>query len=180
MTEEDERLWRRLTASVREYRRARAAETAAAAAKPSPSSPPASMANAPLKAASAPSARPKPPPQRATGAALLADRGRERRVKRGQVALERTLDLHGMNQDQARAAVGAFVRQAAAGGCRCVLIVTGKGRRSEGEGSGVLKQRLPQWLSELKPIASSFAQAHHRHGGAGAFYVFIRPSRVED
>jgi DNA-nicking Smr family endonuclease len=43
-------------------------------------------------------------------------------------------------------------------------------------GEGVLKRRLPEWLSEpdIRPLVSGFAPAHRVHGGAGAFYVFIK------
>ncbi len=61
-----------------------------------------------------------------------------------------------------------------------VLVITGKGRReadgSEPTGAGVLRRRLPQWLSDpdLRVHVSGFAPAHRDHGGAGAWYVFLR------
>jgi DNA-nicking Smr family endonuclease len=43
-------------------------------------------------------------------------------------------------------------------------------------GEGVLRQRLPEWLGEpeIRPVVSGFAQAHRMHGGAGAYYVFLK------
>ena len=55
-------------------------------------------------------------------------------------------------------------------GDRTIIVVTGAGRA----GQGVLKQRLPDWLAELRPLIAGYAQAHRQHGGAGAFYVFLK------
>ena len=57
-------------------------------------------------------------------------------------------------------------------GHQCVLVITGKGRGGE----GVLRAQLPRWLSQpdLRPLVSRLAPAHARHGGSGAFYVFLR------
>jgi DNA-nicking Smr family endonuclease len=102
------------------------------------------------------------------------DRGGEKRVRRGKLRIGASLDLHGHTQDAARTALRRFLRAAHARGERTVIVVTGAGRANE----GVLKRRLPEWLAEpdLREIAGGFAQAHRAHGGAGAFYVFLRRS----
>ncbi|MBU6371861.1 MAG: Smr/MutS family protein [Alphaproteobacteria bacterium] len=96
-------------------------------------------------------------------------------MRRGQVEIWGALDLHGLTQDQARAAVGRFVARAAADGARTVIVVTGKGGRFGG-GEGVLKRRFPEWLAEpgVRAMVSGVSPAHPRHGGAGAFYVFLK------
>jgi DNA-nicking Smr family endonuclease len=103
----------------------------------------------------------------------LADRGGEKRVRRGRLEIAATLDLHGHTQDSARAALGRFLASVPAPST--VLVVTGKGRAGQ---ESVLRQRLPDWLASpgIRPLISGFAQAHPAHGGTGAFYIFVRRS----
>jgi DNA-nicking Smr family endonuclease len=126
-------------------------------------------------------ATPKPPERvslRAAPSGPLADRGGEKRVRRGQIEIAAMLDLHGLTAPQAQAAVQRFLRQRHESGARAVLIVTGKGRPNAERGweIGVLKRHLPDWLAApgLRGIVSGFAQAHRRHGGGGAYYVFLK------
>jgi DNA-nicking Smr family endonuclease len=130
-----------------------------------------------------PAAGPRITIQRATMPAP-ADRSGERRVRRGQVAIDGKLDLHGYTQDRAFAVLTHFLFAAHVRGAPAVLVVTGKGGRfSDGEAApGVLKRRLPDWLASpgLRPIVSGMAPAHRRHGGAGASYVFLRRVRPMD
>lgn len=106
----------------------------------------------------------------------VANRGAEKRVRRGKLEIGGILDLHGHTQDTGRDALNRFLRAARRRGDRTVVVITGVGRTGE----GVLKRRLPEWLStsELRPVVSGFAQAHRMHGGAGAFYVFLK--RADD
>lgn len=106
-------------------------------------------------------------PSRATSP---ADRGGEKRVRRGKLEIDCSLDLHGHTQETGRSALRRFVQAAHARGDRTLIVITGAGRA----GQGVLKQRLPDWLAELRPIIAGYAQAHRQHGGAGAFYVFLK------
>jgi DNA-nicking Smr family endonuclease len=110
----------------------------------------------------------------------LNDRGGERRVRRGKLEIGAKLDLHGYTQDKAEAALRRFLVAAREDGCLVVLVVTGKGGRLvSGEvAPGVLKRRLPEWLEkvDLRPMVSGYAEAHQRHGGGGAFYVFLKRS----
>lgn len=96
----------------------------------------------------------------------------DKMVRRGRVNVDRRLDLHGLTQAEARDALTHAVMRTAKRSGRCLLVITGKGPRLE----GVLRSQLPRWLSEpnLRPHIASFAQAHARHGGAGAWYVFLR------
>ncbi len=106
------------------------------------------------------------------GAAAPANRGGEKRVRRGKLDIGASLDLHGHTQESGRGALIRFLHAAHRRGDRTVIIVTGKGRAGE----GILKRAFPEWLRapELKPILSGYAQAHQEHGGAGAFYVFLK------
>jgi DNA-nicking Smr family endonuclease len=97
------------------------------------------------------------------------------RLKRGQVELEKTLDLHGQTQEQAHRRLRSFVAEAQAAGCRCVLVVTGKGLES----GGTLRHMVPRWLNEEPNRARvvAYTPAQPRHGGAGALYVLLRRRR---
>jgi DNA-nicking Smr family endonuclease len=101
-----------------------------------------------------------------------ANRGGEKRVRRGKLEIGASLDLHGHTQDTGRAALGRFLRAAAKRGDRTVIVITGAGRGGE----GVLKRALPEWLvsADLRALVSGFAQAHRTHGGAGAYYIFLK------
>jgi DNA-nicking Smr family endonuclease len=126
----------------------------------------------------APSVQPPRAPgvHRAPGA--VADRAGEKRVRRGRVEAAASLDLHGFTETAARAALSAFLLRQASEGARAVIVITGKGRGGE---EGLLKRRLPHWLNapDLRADIAGFAQAHRRHGGAGAFYVFLKRARAD-
>lgn len=106
----------------------------------------------------------------------------ERRVRRGKVSVERKIDLHDMRQDEAFEALIDCLTRAYSRGQRCVLVVTGKGRMNERitisgtRGGGVLRRMLPLWLEspQLRPMIARIAPAHIKHGGMGAFYVFLK------
>lgn len=97
------------------------------------------------------------------------------RLKRGNVELDRILDLHGQTQERAHQRLRAFVADAHARGSRCVLVVTGKGLES----GGILRHMVPRWLNEEPNRARvvAFCPAQPRHGGSGALYVMIRRRR---
>ena len=100
------------------------------------------------------------------------NRASEKRVRRGDIEIGAILDLHGHTQDSARTALLRFLQRAQGRGDRAVIVVTGVGRGGE----GVLKRRFPDWLAEkeARPLIAGYAPAHRSHGGAGAFYVFIK------
>jgi len=99
------------------------------------------------------------------------------RLKRGNVELDRILDLHGQTQERAHQRLRAFVADAHARGSRCVLVVTGKGLES----GGILRHMVPRWLNEEPNRARvvAFCPAQPRHGGSGALYVLIRRRRPD-
>ena len=110
-------------------------------------------------------------PQRPVG----LDRRTWLRLKRGQVTIEQTLDLHGRTQDEAHGALARFLAAARAAGGRCVLVVTGKGLGS----GGTLRHMVPRWLNEEinREHIVAFCPAQARHGGAGALYILLRRHR---
>lgn len=114
----------------------------------------------------------------------------EERLSRGDLRPEATLDLHGHTEGAAYDTLVRFIENADRAGKRLVLIITGKGTHQvdpyapfdmelELRSRGVLRSMVPRWLSE-PPLVSRIADvrhAHGRHGGGGAFYVYLRKHR---
>ncbi len=101
----------------------------------------------------------------------------KQRVARGKEAIDARLDLHGLTQSEAHAALLRFLRNAHVRDARLVLVITGKGRGGE---MGVLRRQVPQWLSlpEFRSLVIGFEDAHIAHGGEGALYVRVRRART--
>ncbi len=97
---------------------------------------------------------------------------RRRRIGNHREPIGARLDLHGLDQISARAAVRAFVLSAVHQGHRAVLIITGKGATGE----GVLRRATPDWLAEpdIRPFVAGVAAADRHHGGEGALYVALK------
>ncbi len=109
------------------------------------------------------------------GQAPGLDKRSKMRLRRGQVAIEARLDLHGMTQSQAHDKVYNFLETARDNGRRTVLIITGKGLRQDGQ-IGVLRSAVPRWLNEppLRNWIKAFDYAAPRDGGEGALYILLR------
>lgn len=97
-----------------------------------------------------------------------------RKLRSGQWSIQRQLDLHGLRTDEAREALGQFIRLAHRTGLRCVRIVHGKGLGSPGK-VPVLKAKVLRWLVQKREVLA-FVQARPADGGAGALVVLLQPS----
>ncbi|XBQ17203.1 MAG: Smr/MutS family protein [Oceanicaulis sp.] len=182
LSAEERALWRKIARGVTplDPNRLRALDDPAPpktdpAARPVP-------APGPLKAGAA---RRDPEPVRAP-----ADQSHDRKLRRGRIEIEARIDLHGLTGARARRDLLAFLHRARANGLRRVLVITGKGagaraldrRKFEPWDSdapplpGVIRRSFAKWMTEpdFAEVASGYAEAHRRHGGAGAFYVMIR------
>jgi DNA-nicking Smr family endonuclease len=161
---EEARLWALVAATVRPLpgRRAEVPPDAS----PDPPAPP--IKSKPYVAA-AHQTRPRPAPASALGD---IEPGRKRRLTRERDPIEFRLDLHGLDQDRARAALVSFLLRAQAEGARAALVITGKGF----QGDGVLRRRTPDWLGDpaLRGVVAGVSEAHRRHGGEGALYVALK------
>ena len=174
---EDLALWQKATAAARPLR---PAPPSVRAPEPQPSAPlrRADTAIPPLPAfriggVAAP-LPPPPAPPAAVCAPLAMDKRLHARMRRGRLAPEARLDLHGHRLDTAHGTLLRFVADAHARGLRLVLVITGKGRGAEG--TGALRRQVPLWLGQA-PLAAMVLQlreAHASHGGAGAFYLYLR------
>lgn len=121
------------------------------------------------------------------GLAPGVDRRLQLRLKRGQLPIEGRIDLHGLGRDRAHAALNGFLSRSEAMGHRCVLVITGKGRRNwektewdpDAREVGVIRNALPGWLrgypNDGRVLA--FSRAQPRDGGGGAWYVLLRRRR---
>ena len=155
---------------------------------PAPSSTPAAKPPTPAKLARPrrPQAAPAPqkPPSLPAPKPIGMDAKAYGRMKRGKLLPEGRIDLHGMTLDQAHPALTGFVLGAQSAGKRLVLVITGKGKPGDdydpiSRPRGVLSRQVPLWLG-MAPMAQAVLQvtpAHLRHGGDGAFYVYLRRPR---
>ena len=173
--ESDAELWARVARSARPLRKASAAPVA---------EPPKPRAKAAVMKASPP---PKPAPKAPKPAPIARgeplDRQTARHLEKGRLPVEARLDLHGMRQREAHAALRKFLKSAQGKGYRHVLVITGKGAPAdttkpfyESEERGVLRQAVPHWLAapDLAPVVLSYSEAPRRLGGEGALYVRLR------
>lgn len=127
-------------------------------------------------------------PSAGRGTIAGLDRRSAEKLRRGRMEIDARIDLHGMTQAQAHAALDRFLSGAHSAGARCVLVITGKGVPRGGEAEpgimpdrsrGVLRAMVPQWLGEPENRARIVAvqPAQLRHGGGGALYVLLRRRR---
>jgi DNA-nicking Smr family endonuclease len=174
-SEEDRALWARVTRSVTPLRKSSAPAAPGPSAPPTPHKPPAKASARTAAVTHAAATKPSPAP------APLAplDRRLKARLKRGTQAIDARIDLHGMTQNEAHAALIRFLRQAQRDGARFALVITGKGVRGDDDRErGVLRRQVPLWLRlpEFHPYVIGFEAAHVGHGGEGALYLHIRKS----
>ncbi len=96
-----------------------------------------------------------------------------RKLRKGDWAIQREIDLHGLRSDEARVALAEFIREAHRQGLRCVRVVHGKGLGSPGK-TPVLKHKVHSWLVQKNQVMA-FVQAKPAEGGAGALVVLLTP-----
>ena len=182
LSDEDEALWAGFARSIKPLK----------SAKPGAKSSPKSSAIPSVASTPAPSqtrshpVTPRVTPSAPSPSLPLAPLGRrlKQRVARGREPIDARLDLHGMTQQEAHAALLRFLHRAQADGVKTALVVTGKGLRKSSSGverdadhkPGVLKRQVPMWLAlpEFRLLVVGFDDAHVGHGGEGALYVRLR------
>ncbi len=121
------------------------------------------------------------PAEALAAAALRMDAKTHARMTRGKLAPEARIDLHGLTLTEAHGELVHFILNAQSAGQRLVLVITGKGKRGLDSGPipqriGALRHQVPQWLRlpPLGPAVLQIAEAHLKHGGSGAYYVYLR------
>ena len=178
LSDEEAALWAGVARSITPLRSARKSTKPAASASASKPAAKevvkAAVAREPAPPAAGSRAATAPPPL------APLPRRLKQRVARGREPIDDRIDLHGMTQTRAHAALVGFLHRAQAAGAKTVLVVTGKGGRSSSNAErGVLKRQVPLWLGlpEFRPLVVGFDDAHVGHGGEGALYVRLRRPR---
>jgi len=114
-------------------------------------------------------------------APLQMDAKTHGKMTRGKLAPEARIDLHGLTLSEAHPELIRFILNAQSAGLRLVLVITGKGKRGQDTGPiptrmGALRHQVPQWLrlAPLGPAVLQVTEAHLKHGGSGAYYIYLR------
>lgn len=175
---EEAALWAKVVASVTPYR-----TPPAKASEPEPAAPPASspVISPPVMRRSLPVSPAKP----ASIVDATLDSTWDRRLSRGMVAPESTIDLHGHNLDSAYQRLDLGLDHAIARGDRLLLLITGRPPRPESERPhrrGVIRAAVNDWLAASRHAGriAAVRPAHPSHGGAGALYIVLRRERLRN
>lgn len=191
LSDEEQALWSGFARSIAPLRQEKKSgkatmsddRPASEPAKPNDREPYSSEPNsAELRSTKAPEVRLQPPAAKTPPLAPLGRRLKQR-VARGREPIDARIDLHGMTQARAHAALLGFLQRSQDDGARMALVVTGKGSGGSARDStavrGVLKRQVPLWLSlpEFRAFIVGFEDAHIGHGGEGALYVRLRRPR---
>jgi DNA-nicking Smr family endonuclease len=99
-----------------------------------------------------------------------------RKLRKGDWTVQGQVDLHNLRTDEARQALGSFIRESYKAGLRCVRVVHGKGLGSPGK-VPVLKNKVHSWLIQKNQVLA-FVQATPAQGGAGAVVVLLQSHGV--
>ena len=193
LSAEDKALWSRVAATAAPLHPARRTPDATlpepkpAAPAPRPDAPPMPMPMQGLRigklASTGAAGHDLTPPLRELLHAqpLRMDHKTHRQMTRGKLAPEARIDLHGMTLNIAQPVLTRFILQSRAEGRRLVLVITGKGREGGPDAPlpvrpGALRHNVPHWLHmpPLNQVVLQIRPAHRRHGGEGAYYVYLR------
>lgn len=180
LTPDEAALWQRVRSSVRPIERRIVADASIAdllAVDLKPAKRVKGRVPAPLATPA-----PAPTPTRASRSANTLDGGWDKRLSRGSIVPDRTIDLHGYSLAMAHAVLEAEIGDAVSCGDHVILLVTGKPPRADSErphARGAIRASIADWLagSHHASRIAAVRAAHPRHGGAGALYVILRRSR---
>lgn len=96
-------------------------------------------------------------------------------LRSGRFSVQAHLDLHGMNQQEARFAVDEFIVASVRSGLACIRVIHGRGRHSHKQ-QPILKELIQRWLCSrrLGRHVMAYTSARVCDGGGGAIYVLLR------
>ncbi len=122
--------------------------------------------------------------QRSSGQAGALDSKTGAQLRKGDIRIDGRLDLHGHSADSARKKLLKYIQSSRAAGRRCVLVITGKGSPEKPDPwyesmKGVIRREFRLWLEDasVAPYIRAVSEAHPKHGGTGAFYIYLRKDR---
>lgn len=122
--------------------------------------------------------------ERVNDAPVRMHHGTHKKMVKGKITPEGRIDLHGLTLAAAHPRLTRFILDAHAQGKRLVLVITGKGRDRDEGGPipirrGVLRHQVPSWLMSppLGAVVLDIRTAHLKHGGDGAYYVYLKRQR---
>lgn len=179
-------LWKKVAATVQPLSKRPSAVPPAA---PPTVRPPRATPRSTAVPAASPRPSPLPPPRRTHGQATL-DSHWDRRLRKGHIRPDLSIDLHGHSLVSAQALLDEAIGRGLMRGARVLLVVAGRLRpgadrlpqmHGEPRPRGAIRASLADWLA-ASPHADRIAAlrpAHISHGGAGAVYVILRRGREE-
>ena len=102
---------------------------------------------------------------------ILEDRSKKI-FKNKNFVIDAFLDLHGLNQKEAKNKIKEFVRAAFLKKKRHIVVITGKGENNK----GILKTQTPNWLAEeeISKYIIGYTNSPQSMGGDGAIYINIK------
>jgi DNA-nicking Smr family endonuclease len=172
---DEQRLWGRVIDTVRPMHTMRAPISSSPIAKPvkirvAPKANPVAAKPVPIKPAPKPIANLK---------TATLDGQWDRRIDKGGIVPDVTVDLHGSALSGAYARLDQALSFAIMQQLKVVLLITGKPRahdRTSGTGRGAIAAVVHDWLSASRHAShiTAVRNAHPRHGGAGALYIILK------
>ncbi len=180
-------LWKKVAATVKPLPKAKAPLAPVA---PPTVKPPKPTPRGTAVPAAPPRAPAKLPPPRRTHQAATLDGHWDRRLRKGLVRPDLSIDLHGHTLASAQALLDEAIGRGLMRGARVLLVVAGRLRpgadrlpqmHGDPRPRGAIRASLPDWLA-YSPYADQIVAlrpAHISHGGAGAVYVILRRARED-
>jgi len=173
LSAEERALWRKVVRNVRPLADA-SVDGEEIALPPEPSATP------PTRAAGRPATAPVAAGRPVRPGTTL-DGSWDRRLGRGLVAPDLTVDLHGHSLGGAHDRLDRGLDEAVGRGARLLLLITGKAPVGDRRPvvRGVIRAAVGDWLAASRHAGdiAAIRNAHPRHGGAGALYIVLRRRR---
>lgn len=130
----------------------------------------------PLKITVKPSLKPPSPLAKKTDkSSFQTDKNTTKKLKKGKLAIDATLDLHGLSLAKAHSAFQKFVTLNIKKQARVLLVITGKGK----DGAGILRKEIHHWIHDdnFSHAILKMTTAAPHDGGSGAYYLLLRRKR---